>query len=39
MESDIVITELLCFVNCKYGTVPIQSLMNTVIGFHDVEDI
>ena len=33
------ITELLCFVNCKYSTVPIQSLMNTVIGFHDVEDI
>lgn len=39
MESDIVISELLCFVNCKYGTVPIQSLMSTVIGFYDVEDI
>ena len=39
MESDIVISELLCFVNCKYGTVSIQSLMSTVIGFYDVEDI
>ena len=33
------ISELLCFVNCKYDTVPIQFLMSTVIGFCDVEDI
>ena len=39
MESDIVISELLYFLNCKYGTMPIQSLMSTVIGFYDVEDI
>ena len=39
MESDIVISELLYFLNCKYGTMPIQTLMSTVIGFYDVEDI
>lgn len=39
MANEIVINELLCFVSCKYGTSPHESLMSAITGFCEVDDI
>jgi hypothetical protein len=39
MESDIVISEILCFLKCKFGSIPNLTLINTIVGFYDVEVI
>ena len=37
--SDIIISELLCFLHKKYGTVPNGKLQTDIIGFYCEEDL
>jgi hypothetical protein len=39
VNNKVVISEILCFVKCKYGLVPNLILQTTICGFYEVDVI
>jgi hypothetical protein len=39
MVSDIIVSEILCFLKCKYGLVPNLMLQSAIVGCCETEEI
>ena len=37
MDKEMILSEILIFMRCKFGTIPKQNLLNVISGFYDVE--